>query len=889
MRIAVLAFAVGVLLLQQQAGLPDSSTAIYILVPIAVGLAILLALRRRAAAGRLLLGYAGIATLALLAAAAGFFYAAARAELRLADVLPSEWEGRDVDVVGVVDELPQPVDRGVRFAFAVEQVLTAGAVVPSRISLAWYAAQPPHRNLSSLLPVTPRTADEPGPALTTASTAENPAAALGTASTADDPAAALATASTAEDPGAGLVMASTALDSDAARVTPHFTSAAPGNADAMPSVHAGERWQLTVRLKRPHGTVNPSGFDIEAWLLENELRATGYVRPGADTRRLEVFAGRAADYVSRTRESVRDRILAALAGRPYAGVIAALAIGDERAIPAAQWQLFNRTGVGHLISISGLHVTFFAMAMGALAFALWRRSHRLTSRLPARKAAALVGVLAAFCYVLLAGFQVPAQRTLYMLGVGAAGLWLGRPGSAAAVWLWALVIVLLLDPWASLAPGFWLSFCAVGLLLYTGVGRLGAGHGLLAAGRAQWAITLGLIPLMLALFQQVSLVSPLANAIAIPVVTFAVVPFALASIVVPWDLLLLVAHQVFAWLAVLLEVLSALPSAVWQQHAPPLWTVLAGVFGVLWLLAPRGIPGRAIGLAWLLPLFVCLPLLPAEGAFRMTVLDVGQGLAVLVQTHAHNLLYDTGPRYSDTADAGNRIIAPVLRASGIARLDRLVVTHADNDHSGGAASLLQVIPIVEFWSSLPLEHPLIAQRAQPPAVGTCMAGQRWHWDGIDFEVLHPTEEGYGNPKAKTNDLSCVLLIHGAGGSVLLTGDIEAKSEGELVQRNPGGLHANVLVVPHHGSRTSSTTSFIAAVTPHTAAFTAGYRNRFGHPRQDVVDRYRAAGSERLRTDLDGALTFDFVPGEPVHKRLERVASPRYWRERADDGPVPGGE
>ncbi|HKW81885.1 MAG TPA: ComEC/Rec2 family competence protein, partial [Casimicrobiaceae bacterium] len=414
LQLALLAFALGVVLLQVQPTLPEPRFALAI---VALFLSRYL-VRRRV--------WAGVIVTALAAAATGFFYAASRAELRLADRLPAEWEGRDVRLVGVVDELPQPVEGGMRFAFAVED--SGDAIVPSRVSLVWYR--------------------------------------------------------------------------DGAR------GASPGEA---PIVHAGERWALTARLKRPHGSVNPHGFDVEAWLLDNDLRATGYVRKDDANRRLAAFAGRPDDYVSRARESVRDRILRALVARPYAGVIAALAIGDERAIPSSQWLLFNRTGIGHLISISGLHVTFFAALIGAVVFWSWRRCHAATLVLPARKAAAVAVVLAAFGYVLLAGFAVPAQRTLYMLTVAALGLWLARPGTAATVWLWALAVVLAYDPWAGLTPGFWLSFGAVGLLLYTGVGRIGRIDAWRLALRAQAAITLGLIPLMLMLFQQMSIVSPLAN------------------------------------------------------------------------------------------------------------------------------------------------------------------------------------------------------------------------------------------------------------------------------------------------------------------------------------------------------------------------------------------
>jgi competence protein ComEC len=791
MRCLLLAFAVGVIALQQQPVLPPASTVLALgataVALVGAGLAVRCVARPRAVALVGAIVFTGIA---------GFGYAAWRAEVRLADALAPAWEGRDITVTGVIDDLPQPLDRGTRFAFAVERVETPEAIVPSTLSLAWYAG-----------------------------------------------------------------------------------FARDATADVVPPLHAGERWRLVVRLKRPHGTVNPGVFDVEAWLLENNLRATGHVRNDDANHRLDAFAGRTSDYIANTREAIRDRMLRVLDGRPYAGVIAALAIGDERAIPSSQWQLFNRTGVGHLISISGLHITFFATLIGAIVFWLWKRVHALTTCLPARKAAALAGVVAAFTYVLLAGFQIPAQRTLYMLAVAAVGLWIGRPGTASVVWLWALAIVLALDPWASLTPGFWLSFGAVGLLLYIGVGRIGRLSPWREATRAQGAITLGLIPLMLVLFQQISLVSPLANAVAIPVVTFIVVPLALASILVPWDFLLVTAHQVFAWLAAFLDMLSTLPSAVWQQHAPPAWTAAVGVLGVIWLLAPRGVPGRMLGALWLLPLFVVVPLLPPAGAFRLIVLDVGQGLAVLVQTHAHALLYDTGPRYTETSDAGNRIVAPTLRALGVPRLDVLMVSHQDSDHSGGALSLLDTVPVATLLSSLPFDHPIVrAREARREHAQRCNAGQRWTWDGVDFEMLHPVDANYANPKLKANDLSCVVRIANAYGSTLLTGDIEARTEADLVRRSGMALHADVLVVPHHGSRTSSTPAFIAVVRPDIAVFTPGYRNRFRHPRPEIVERYDVAGVRGFRTDYDGALTFDFDRDVAHLPQAQRQRDARYWRE-----------
>ena len=656
-----------------------------------------------------------------------------------------------------------------------------------------------------------------------------------------------------------------------------------------PSLAAGERWRLVVRLKRPHGTVNPHGFDVEAWLLENGFRATGYVRDDAANVRLAPFAGRVIDYIQRARAALRTRILAALPGAPYAGVIVALTIGEEHAIPDDQWRVFNRTGITHLISISGLHVTVFAALAGGLAGVLARRSVRLTSRVPARQVGALAGVVAASLYVLLAGAQVPAVRTLLMLVVAAIGLAVARPGTASIVWLWALVAVIAWDPWAGFSPGFWLSFGAVGFLLYAHAGRLRSpppvgrvarvAGALRAATRTQLLVTVALVPGTLALFQQVSLISPLANALAIPVVTFVVVPLALLGIIVPLALPFLAAHAAFALLMVPLEALAGAPEAVWQQHAPPVWAMAVAIAGVGWLAAPRGVPGRSLGLLALLPLFVVRPPAPAPGTFTMTVLDVGQGLAIVVRTHSHALLYDTGPRFTDDADAGGRIVAPYLRATGTRRLAAMIVSHQDTDHSGGALSILQTVPVDWLASSLPDDNAILAQRARDGGpVVRCVAGQRWEWDGVHFTMLQPETALYDIARVKPNDLSCVVRIDSAHGSALLTGDLEARGELALVERAPELLRADVLVVPHHGSLTSSTPAFVTAVAPAIAVYTAGYRNRFGHPRPAIVARYDSAGARSYRTDYDGALTFTFAPGVPRSPRAEREHDRRYWRD-----------
>lgn len=643
-----------------------------------------------------------------------------------------------------------------------------------------------------------------------------------------------------------------------------------------PEVHAGERWQLTVRLKRPHGNQNPDGFDFEAWLLEAGIRATGLVRQAENNRRLDAFVASPGNLIERLRENIRERFFLSLPESPNAGILVALTVGDQQAIAPWQWQVFSRTGITHLMSISGLHVTMFASLAFAMVSWLWRKSPSLMLRLPAQKAAALGGFFSALLYCLLAGFAVPAQRTLYMLAVVAIALLTHRITSASRVLALALGVVLAVDPWAVLAAGFWLSFGAVGVLFYIGSGRLGKAHWLAEWGRAQWAVTLGMIPALLLLFQQFSLVSPLANAVAIPVVSFVVTPLAIAAAAIPqFPFLLELADLVTGWLMTLMNGLSGLSWAVWQQHVPPIWALLTALLGTAWLLLPKGFPARALGVVLMLPL-VFVPLArPQQGEVWLTVLDVGQGLAMHIQTAEHDLVYDTGPMYSLEANSGNRILVPYLRARGVSRLDGLVVTHQDKDHSGGAESLLDVVPTEWVMSSLPIEHDL---SAVPATALPCQDGQEWQWEGVRFAVLHPTAAQYDAPMKKTNDMSCVLKVSTGRASMLLTSDIEAVSEKALLARYDGALRSDVLVAPHHGSRTSSTPEFIAAVAADIVIFPVGYRNRFRHPNPQVFERYRASGASLHRTDLDGALTVE-LSQSGIRLRSERAERPRYWHGR----------
>jgi competence protein ComEC len=548
--------------------------------------------------------------------------------------------------------------------------------------------------------------------------------------------------------------------------------------------------------------------------------------------------------------------------------------------------VFNRTGVSHLVAISGLHITMIAGLSALVVSSLWRRSFftsgALPLVLPAQKAGALAGAGVALLYVLLAGFGVPAQRTLYMLAVVALALWMGRLTSVSHILCLALGLVVLLDPWAVLWPGFWLSFFAVATILYAGLGRAGGAakglRGTLAiAASTQYAVTLGLVPLTLLLFSQVSVVGPLANALAIPVVSFIVTPLALLGSLLPAPLstpVLWTAHFAVESLAGMLGWLSALPGAAWSAPAPPPWLFALALVGTAWMLAPRGWPHRWAGAAAWLPLFTLLPSHPEPGRFTVTAFDVGQGMALLIETRGHRLLYDTGPQYAPGQDGGTRVILPYLRARGIDRLDGLVVTHSDADHVGGAVSLLEAMRVGWVASSLGPAHPVVAAARLHRR---CEAGQRWEWDGVAFEMVQPSAASYGDPSLKPNARSCVLRVSQHGRAILLAGDIEAAQETQLLQAAPGSMRADVLLAPHHGSGTSSTPAFLAAVQPSIGVFQVGHRNRYRHPKREVYERYGQLGIRRLRTDESGAITFDF--GKDIAVREYRSERPRYWHGR----------
>ncbi|ART48929.1 DNA internalization-related competence protein ComEC/Rec2 [Acidovorax carolinensis] len=660
--------------------------------------------------------------------------------------------------------------------------------------------------------------------------------------------------------------------------------AQPADASRQPpTLRAGERWEMTVRLKAPHGARNPHGFDFELWMWEQGVQATGYVRTGANDAPPLRLGSTWRQPVERARQAVRDAIVARLAGSTaagdagparVAGVVAALVTGDQRAIDRADWDVFRATGVAHLMSISGLHITLFAWLAALVVRRLWCRSPQLCLVIPASNAALVAGVLLAGVYALFSGWGVPAQRTVLMLATIAALQLSGRRWPWPQVWLLACAVVVAVDPWALWQAGFWLSFVAVAVLFATN-NIANSAYGISARARfyallrEQWVVTLALTPLTLLLFGQVSLVGFAANLLAIPWVTLVVTPLALAGVL--WAPLWSLAAWAVQPLAVFLQWLAAWPLAVAFVPIAPLWAGVAAVAGgsLLAMRVPWAV--RALALPLLLPALWWQPARPAAGQFELLAADIGQGNAVLVRTATHALLYDAGPRFSRESDAGHRVLVPLLRALG-ERVDLLMLSHRDSDHTGGAAAVLAQQPQAALTGSIEAEHGLQALRPATP----CVAGQRWDWDGVTFEVLHPAASE-GARAGDTNASSCVLRIATQGAEpavALLVGDIEQAQEQALVA-GAARLAADLLLVPHHGSKTSSSAPFLDAVQPRTALVQAGYRNRFGHPAPEVLGRYQQRQIRVVESARCGAATWRSV--QPLQVRCERDAGQRYWQ------------
>lgn len=640
----------------------------------------------------------------------------------------------------------------------------------------------------------------------------------------------------------------------------------------------GESWRLTVRLKRPHTLYNPGGFDGERHAHAGGVVAVGVVKSGRFLR-----AGGGIDDL---RWRIRQRLLPAFPAQPEAaGMVLALLTGDRVGMTGEAWARYSRTGITHLVAISGTHIVMVAVLAGWLVRRGWLLLPGIALRVPASRVAAPCGLLAAIAYGLLAGMELPAQRTLLMLSAVVLMRWLPGETGLRQILLAALALVLLRDPLAIHDVGLWLSFTAVALLMAGGLHGREEG-GWRAALRAQWLATWGLMPLTLALFARVSWISLPVNVVAIPLVTFVIVPLAMAGLVADsllpsagmacWSLAVSIAD----WLDRALQWAAGLPGVASDLALPgALPWCLALALGLL--LMPRRLPGRWLAPWPLLALAWPQPVL-APGQLRVVFLDVGQGLSVLVQTAGHQLLFDTGPPMGPRADAGSRVILPYLRWADVAALDVLVFSHDDLDHTGGGGAVLAGLPVRQVlgvWPSLLKDMPVASR---PPWRG-CRAGEHWVWDGVRFDWLWPDP---AQPMPDDNNNSCVLRVSAPGGSVLIPGDLERAGEQRLLALSPAGaLRADVLALGHHGSNTSTTAAWLAAVRPREAVAAVGYRNRYRHPAPAVLARLQAAGIPGWRSDLAGALRYDFLtPGQPPEVRRWRVEHPHYWLRPASGRP-----
>lgn len=650
----------------------------------------------------------------------------------------------------------------------------------------------------------------------------------------------------------------------------------------------GDAWALSVKWRRPHGLMNPQGGDSALWMLSQNIPATGTCSSRGQQRLAQGSGWR----IDAWRQAFRESIEQGVADRRGAGVLAALSLGDQGAVRPADWALYRDTGVAHLLSVSGLHVTMFAWLAGGVAGWCWRRSASLCLRWPAPHAALWAGSLAAGLYALFSGWGVPAQRTFGLL------LILALLRQCRVQWPWSMSLavaalaVVLVDPWAPTQPGFWLSFGAVALLMASGgmttAGSAPAGprrakargpgaldadvasarsaravwqRALLAGLQSQWVITIGLAPLTLLLFQQLSLVGLVANAVAIPLVSYAITPLALLGIF--WSPLWTAGAWLVAGLNLLLEWLQQASGAVWYLPWAPAWAQGLGLVGGLAATIPWGWALRLAGLGLCLPLLWPAVTRPPPGEVELRLPDVGQGGAAVLRTHRYTLVFDAGPGWGQDADAGDRVLLPLLRGLGERRIDLLMVSHADQDHAGGTASLLKGLAVTHRFGAVPQGRP-------------CERGQQWVWDGVRFDVLWPPAGLWRD--LTRNGASCVLRVEAHGKRVLLTGDIESAQEARLLAlEGAAGSATDVLIVPHHGSRTSSSPAFVAATWPAVAVVQSGYLNRFGHPRAEVVERYRQVGAEVINSVGCGAWMWRSQEADQIPVAgCERMVRRRYW-------------
>lgn len=634
--------------------------------------------------------------------------------------------------------------------------------------------------------------------------------------------------------------------------------------------HVGDKWQLQVRLKRIHGSQNAGAFDYEAWAMQKGLRASGSIISSVENKFLSHH------WYHFPIAQIRERLLVKMqkhlpdsVGSPW---LIALVIGERIGIKPDDWQVLRNTGTNHLMAIAGLHIGMIAGFAHTLVSIVWRCIPTLVLLFPAQLAGGCAALFTAFLYSALAGFSIPTQRACIMLTVFIIALLLRRNISAWTAWSLAMILVLLLNPLSVLTESFFLSFATIALIIYGMSARLAPTGWWWKWGRVQWVIGLGLIPITLALFQECSLVSFLANSVAIPWLGIFILPFCFLSgiflfLYEPFGaILLFIASKSLAGLWCVLSWFSHFHFAAWQQAIPNTGIFLLTVLAFILLLIPAGMPGRWLGMLWLLPLVLYQYPTPEKGNFWLTLLDVGQGLSVVVQTKSHVLVYDAGPKYSENFDMGASVVVPYLRTNGTKTLDMLVVSHGDNDHIGGAPFIIHSLPVTMIKTSVP-------EKITNHTAELCLAGTAWEWDGVKFDFIYPTV----NELHLGNDSSCVLRVSNGTHAILLTGDVEKFAEKQMLQKVPQYLPASILIAPHHGSKTSGVEQFVNAVHPSYVLYATGYRNRYHFPHVSVVRSYTEMNSQQFSTAECGEIQFRLDRNKMIAPPLlYRTEKQRYW-------------
>ncbi len=628
----------------------------------------------------------------------------------------------------------------------------------------------------------------------------------------------------------------------------------------------GETWLLIAKLKRPYSFMNPGGFDYETWMMRQGIKATGYVKESKTNQKLKESNGY---LIQRLRYKLSQEIKNKI-DKPLLGLVLALSLGDRSQLYTNQWQVLTHTGTNHLIAISGLHLGLIAGLIYFLSKTIWRQFYFATQAIPAPIIASALAFVGAFIYAALAGFSLPTQRALIMIAVFLLGLLSSRRLLVSNVVCVAVVLILLLDPFSILAADFWLSFTAVILILYITRYRYSNQSRLRRWLQLQCLLSFALSPFLIFWFKQFPLYSIFANLIAIPTIGFIIVPLVLLAMILllPFpraaEFIYGLVDRISNLQWSFLDLLSQQHSAIIPVASTNKVSLIIAIIGILILLMPKGLPGRWLGLVFLLPLLFPIASNLNQGEFDFSLLDVGQGLSAVIQTRQNTLVYDAGARFSERFNIGDAVIKPYLRNQGVTELSLLMISHGDNDHIGGANSIIEQFKIDRVLSSVPKKISISTDEH-------CHAGQKWLWDGVEFEVLHPSiGSGFTG-----NNASCVLKVSSQHGSVLLTGDIEQAAEKSLINNMPEQIKVDILLAPHHGSKTSSSNEFIATIAPEYAVISAGYRNRFGFPKQDIMSRYEAHGVETLITFMTGEISMKFSAAGLVIEQF-RSKNRRFW-------------